>query len=94
MKRRNRLLFALALIAGIMLTALAALAEPGGSCGPNLTWSFLDGVMAVEGSGAMKDGAFWKEQVQPQEIEQVIVGDGVTRIGEEAFQGCENLKMV
>ena len=93
--KRNPVLLTLALtLAWMLLLVSPALAETGGSCGEGLTWSFQEGTLTVRGAGPMADGAFWKSRVQAGEIERVVIGDGVTRIGEGAFSGCGKLRAV
>ena len=68
-----------------------------GSCGEALTWSLNSaGDLTVSGTGDMKDftaiGAPWAEY--RDQIELVILGQGVTSIGSSAFQDCKNLETV
>lgn len=65
-----------------------------GKCGENLTWELKDGVLKIDGTGRMYDGTAsagmpW-ESYQTQ-IEKVVVADGVTYIGDYAFEGCSTL---
>jgi hypothetical protein len=67
-----------------------------GANGDNLTWS-LDtgsGVLTISGSGAMADyydvgGAPWYSH--RSKIKTVMIGNGVTSIGDYAFFGCTSL---
>ena len=62
-----------------------------GTCGDNLTWTLDDGgVLAISGTGVIRDTAFRGEP----KIKTVIVGDGVTSIGYSAFSSCSNLTSV
>ena len=71
-----------------------------GTCGvngDNLTWELsCDGVLTISGSGAMKDFPYdsspWKGVNSP--IKEVIVENGVTSIGDDAFYKCTNLTSV
>ena len=68
-----------------------------GSCGEALTWSLSTaGDLTVSGTGDMADfaaiGAPWAEY--RDQIELVIVRQGVTSIGSSAFQDCKKLKTV
>lgn len=68
-----------------------------GSCGESLTWSLNSaGDLTVSGTGSMTDftatGAPWAEY--RDQIELVILGQGVTSIGSSAFQDCKNLETV
>ena len=65
-----------------------------GECGESLTWTLgLDGELTISGTGAMADyewnGTPWASA--RSEIKSVVIGDGVTRIGDYAFQHCRAL---
>ena len=64
-----------------------------GTCGENLTW-VLDhaGTLTVSGTGAMDE--YSNENKAPwynKFVKAVIIDNGVTSIGSNAFQDCENL---
>lgn len=64
------------------------------SCGENLTWSLNENVLTISGSGDMLDfynplRAPWYEQ--RDNIQTVIIKDGITTIGANAFIGCTNV---
>lgn len=74
-----------------------------GACGDNLTWSYSDGVLTIAGTGTMYDFIFnpddpdtynapWRDYCW--DINAVIIGDGVTSIGEFAFWVCGSLTSV
>ena len=75
-----------------------ALRSSSGSCGANLTWTLDDnGVLTISGEGAMNDYAAiptapWYPDRQT--IVKVVIGSGVTRIGDSSFSGCGNLTSV
>lgn len=79
-----------------LLMDLLANAENSGTCGPNLKWLFTDnGVLIISGKGKMNDYTYdnkapWYEY----DIKRIIIGDGVTTIGEEAFWYCSSLTSV
>ena len=67
---------------------------PSGNCGAegdNLTWSLdSDGTLTISGTGAMKDYDFYVGERSPWDskkgqIQNVVIGDGVTTIGKDAF---------
>ena len=69
------------------------------SCGDNVVWSFDEttGTLTISGSGDMYSH-YWYD-TRPwfnmmEEITSVVIEDGVTSIGPNAFVACENLKTV
>ena len=73
---------------------------PGGTCGAkgdNLTWTLDGGTLTISGSGAMADYIRTNQQPwtnQRRNINKVVIGDGVTSIGDNAFANCPGLKAV
>lgn len=65
----------------------------GGSCGENLTWSLADGTLTISGTGDMFDYTESQTTYNPEtpwyaysnEIQAVVVEEGVTGIGDFAF---------
>lgn len=71
-------------------------ASSSGKCGDNLTWTLNNGVLTISGTGAMYN---YFDQIAPwkkssDSIVSVVIKNGVTSIGEEAFGDCKNLKKV
>lgn len=67
------------------------------SISAELLWNLDDnGVLTISGTGKMGDytssGAPW--YVQRLQVQEVVIGDGVTHIGEYAFNGFSNLKRI
>ena len=76
-----------------LLMSLSANAEKSGSCGPNLKWLLTDdGVLTITGKGEMDDYSYtpWSYD----DLTRVIIGNGVTTIGEAAFRYCSHLTSV
>ena len=84
---------------------IKAIPSVGGFCGTTgheseVTWELAltsnSGVLTISGTGAMKDAAGegmpWKDYVS--NITTVIIENGVTSIGEDAFNGCSSLASV
>ena len=93
-KKALSVLLALTVLTGLSLLSHAAVFS--GSCGADLTWE-LDsdsGVLTISGTGAMtsyssSSPAPWKPMADS--IQSVIIGDGVTSIGNTAFSNCAAL---
>ena len=75
-----------------------------GSCGDNVNYSLgSDGVMTISGQGRMwdfrNDADYFDYHESPwgklrQDIKAVVFKSGVTYIGADAFEGCDNLTRV
>lgn len=95
------LLACLTLALVLCLLPLQAKAATGsGTCGYNLTWTLDNsGTLTISGTGEMygyyytyQDDAPW--MLHNIGIKTVIIEDGVTTIGDGAFQRCQNLTSV
>jgi len=69
----------------------------GGTCGDNLTWTLDDaGTLTISGTGPMYDyeyeGSPWYSYIES--VQKVVIENGVTTIGEEAFEDCTSLTSV
>ena len=75
---------------------LLANAENSGTCGPNLKWLLTDnGVLVITGKGGMYDYSDYNRSPwSKSDIKRIIIGDGVTTIGEFAFNDCSALTSV
>ncbi len=103
MKKMQKL-FGLLLVLCMVLSfaPVTALAAESGSCGENVTWTFEDGVLTISGEGAMEDyeGVAAGRDQEPSyralgnTIEKLVVEDGVTYLGKNAFWGLSGLKEV
>lgn len=100
-------LFALSLVLAVLMGLLpfpaGATVLASGQCGAagyEVTWTLENtgeqsGLMTISGIGAMTDYAKitdvpWYAYVK--QVESVVIGEGVTAVGKNAFQGCTNLK--
>ena len=89
---------------GLVETAYAATVVDSGTCGKNgdsVTWKLTsDGTLTISGTGKMKDyGDNYGMTVAPwyvgsSQVKTVIIEDGVTSIGDRAFDGCTKLTRV
>ena len=69
----------------------------GGSCGGNVVWMITDkNILVIEGKGSMTSYAAgktpWVEYATV--IEEIVIGEGVTTIGNTAFYGFTSLESV
>ena len=65
-----------------------------GAEGSNVTGSLADGVLTIQGTGAMKDFSYFTTSEAPwhgqaAEIQSIVIQDGVTTIGAYAFYECQ-----
>lgn len=69
-----------------------------GSCGENTTWQFdsATGTLTITGNGDMDDYLLeerpWEDHIQ--NIEKIVIEDGVTSVGSSAFDNATELKNV
>ena len=86
----------------MMLLPMIAMADKSGKCGSNLTWTLVEstGTLTIEGNGAMKDFspspsvhnfAPWYDD---KTILKVVIGEGVTSIGDYAFYKCSTITSI
>ena len=81
-----------------LVASVSAIYAQSGTCGSNLTW-MLDaetGVLTISGTGTMTDYVWdpapWGSYTSI--IKTVIINDGVTSIGNQAFYGCSSLTSI
>lgn len=87
----------LSILALLCLTTTRAWAD--GDCGDGVTWSLSSGTLNItysgSGTGAMTDfnttNTPWYSS--RSSIQSIIIGSGVTHIGEYAFFGCNNASL-
>ena len=73
-------------------------ADSSGSCGNNVTWTYSNGTLTISGSGAMTDypngeSAPWLAEYR-YDINSVVIKDGVTSIGDQAFNFCNRMTSI
>lgn len=102
-KRNSKILVALLTIVLVfsIFPSLRVNADVSGTCGDNLTWTYVDSTqtLTISGSGAMADWdvnshiiAPWNDKITS--INTIVVEDGVTSIGKEAFACCSVLTSI
>ena len=80
------------------VTESAVVTAADNQCGDNATWTLSDmGVLTISGSGAMYD--YTSENHSPWYysqlmVNEVVVGSGITRIGNYAFDECKNMRSI
>ena len=90
-------LLALALVIAITLFSPKAEAAPlTGSCGEKVTYSYENGTLTISGTGPMYN---WGVSDVPwyrlrHVIERIVIQNGVTTIGNDAFEHCAVLQSV
>ena len=102
--RKIRLLSALLALAMLLaLLPTAAFADDDHNCGATnedkVTWKLENGTLTISGKGAMKDYDFYDGERSPWDsekgqIQNVVIGNGVTSIGNDAFYECTKLETV
>lgn len=71
--------------------------EKSGDYGKNLKWYYKDGGFFITGEGEMDDygfPAYWYENDLAEKITMIVIDEGITRIGDNAFRGCINLTKI
>lgn len=95
------LLTAVAVLLSLLTAAVFAARTPefSGTCGESITWEFdpIMGFLRIDGEGAIPDytyseGAPW--YACRSRIFRVVIGSGITGIGDYAFNECANLLSV
>ncbi len=101
MKTTNKILAIILAILMVMsiIPLTASAADPiSGTCGENITWEFdgETGVLTISGTGDMYDYSYynrpWESYVD--NIKTVVINNGVTTIGNYAFDDCKNLTSI
>lgn len=98
-KRILSVLLVLCLVFTLLPMPASAAAATSGTCGSNLKWSFSNGTLTVSGTGAMYNYGDGSGRIRPwssqmDSIEKVVIGSGVTSIGNYAFEECHGINSV
>ena len=99
---KKLILFALILFATVVVgkgNVKAATIIDSGSCGDNATYTLdSDGVLTISGSGEIAENAFrnwvYPSYTYASKIETVTIQQGITSIGNDAFEYCINLNSI
>ncbi|MBQ7740113.1 MAG: leucine-rich repeat domain-containing protein [Eubacterium sp.] len=88
----------ISLTAGLDFSAHAEELSSSGSCGENVTYTFDSetGALTISGNGAITDYQFTNNSpfCYHPEIKHIVIEEGVTGIGKQAFSFCENLESI
>ena len=90
-----------------MIASTSMLFAASGTCGDNLTWDLTNGVLTISGTGVMSDYRllthssslegdeyFTTDAPWCGKIMQIVISNGVTSIGRDAFAGCTGLTSI
>ena len=103
MKKILSLIFTLLIMVSVIpaVEVSAASVVASGSCGTSATWSLdSDGVLTIGGTGAMADYTqtsfvadtpWWDNR---NDIKKIVIEDGITSVGANAFLLCENVTSI
>ncbi|MBO4800967.1 MAG: leucine-rich repeat protein [Bacteroidaceae bacterium] len=80
----------------LAVTGMSANAQTSGSCGDNATWEYESTTLTISGTGAMADYAYGEAPwaAFAETMTSLVIEEGITSIGNNAFAGCENLNSV
>jgi hypothetical protein len=86
------------LLLTLLLTGAASSFAQSGTCGEDLSWTLSNGTLTIGGTGTMTDYSY-SNPAAPwvsynSSITTVIIEDGVTSIGNWAFDGFQNLTSI
>lgn len=63
-----------------------------GTCGEKVTWTLDDaGLLIISGEGEMEDYGYNSPFLSDTRIKKVVIENGVTNIGNDAFRNCDKL---
>ena len=81
---------------GVLMVSLCLAEAVSGTCGTGVTWTYSDGTLTISGEGEManytKNKVPWAKYRET--IQTVIVSQGVTAVGNHAFNSCVSLTAV
>ena len=70
---------------------LCPLGTLSGTCGDNTYWELDNGLLSIGGEGAITNNSW---ELYSNSINEVVIGEGVTGIGNYAFRNCSSLTSV
>ena len=95
------ILAAAVISAGVLLIIWFCVPRDQGACGETATYKIVGNTLIIEGTGRMymfppylRDAHDRPWELQASQIRKVIISDGITEIGFNAFREMENLRSV
>ncbi len=96
-KRLLSLLVSLCLLLSVFPVSASA-ASYSGNCGKNVSYSLVNGVMTISGTGAMDGYGFYNSDIPwydyGDQIQSIVIEEGITEVGANAFCWCTNVTSV
>lgn len=78
----------------LTLLAMVARADDSGSCGDNVTWTFNETVQTLTFSGSGEIPGVRKWFKYESSIKRIIIEEGITSIGNDAFAYCKTFSII
>lgn len=100
MKMKKKLILTLVIVTACILlfSVLSVSATTSGNCGDNVTWTLDDsGTLTISGSGDMTNwsyGSYAPWYSNRKSVTALVIGDGVTSIGDYAFYDLTSLNSI
>ena len=67
--------------------------QANGTLDGDIQWTLESGILEITGEGVLDcDNAPWEDSIE--EIQEIVIGEGITEIGDSAFSRYENLQVV
>lgn len=95
-KRFLSMLLAVLMVLTLLPVSAFAEGELSGKCGENVTWKLEGDTLTISGTGPMFDYNSYNGPWDStrMDIKSIVVGEGVTTIGNSAFEGCSKVTSV
>lgn len=81
---------------GTIIASAQANESTSGKCGDNINWKLADGTLKISGTGDMYDYDDLDNApfASRRDINKIIIGEGITSVGKNAFYECRELSSV
>lgn len=74
----------------LLICFITLLSASNGGAGKGIKWNYSKGVLTISGNGAMKDFGTDRPWI-PEEVEKLVVEEGITHIGANLCRNSKNL---